>query len=63
MKQRLKRAVRVSVLDMSWFLKALNFADSANFLKERSSSFIETKFFRLIMDRFWEDAQREIFRK
>ena len=59
-KDLLKRAVKVSVLDMSWFLKEHSFADSSNFLNQRSSSFLETKFFRLLMDRFWESQQVEI---
>ena len=61
-KDLLKRAVKVSVLDMSWFLKEHSFADSSNFLNQRSSSFLETKFFRLLMDRFWESQQIEIIK-
>ena len=61
-KDLLKRAVVVSVLDMGWFLKEHSFADSSNFLNQRSSSFLETKFFRLLMDRFWESQQIEIIR-
>ena len=53
MKPRRKRAVKLSVLDMSWFLKEFNFADASVYFRSRSSSFIETKFFRLLMDRFW----------
>ena len=50
----LEQLVKVSILDLRWFFsKKQNFVAVSKLLKKHPNRFYETKFVKLIIDRFW----------